>query len=140
MRMKGPIVAAAVAAAVLSFAAVAASATRWRLLHADIVRSSHPLATFTMPMNNPGVVAERLVGPKGVLMLGIWNVSCTRGVTTAYSKGTFTGRGLVLHVLRLPFRHPDTCTISVSGGLKHPRYDAGAPKVTMHTELLQRTR
>jgi hypothetical protein len=135
------------AAAVASLAFVAAGLasasalpTGWRLLDAHIVKGRYPLAmTSAYPLNHPGPIAVRIIGPRGKRLLVSWSANCRKGVTSETNRGTGKGTSSAMVVMRFPFAHPDYCMVAGAGRLNGlPAITPNSRAVRLQIQLLAR--
>lgn len=110
----------------------------WRLIDAHSVKGTYPVAlTSAYPLNHPGQVAVRIVGPAGKRLLLSWSANCRKGVTTETTTGTSTGVGVAMVVMRFPFTRPDYCKVGGAGRLNElPRVTSTPPTVRLQIQLL----
>jgi hypothetical protein len=52
-----------------------------------------------------------------------WDVVCSKGLSAGSKSGQFTARSpIVLHVLKHPYRHPDSCIVSADAQISTGNY------------------
>ena len=129
----------------LSLAAVAPASTSsvppgWKLIDAHIVKGQYPFAmTAAYPINHPGSVAVRIIGPRGKRIFVSWSANCRKGVTSETNDGTAKGVGPVMTRMRFPFSHPDWCMVAGAGRLDGlPKVTVTSPTIRLQIQLLTR--
>ena len=90
-----------------------------KVYHAGSCTSSGGYATCVEggTANNPVRLYADVTSKPHQSVLVTWDMVCSRGLSAASSSGQYTATTPILRVMRHPFKHPDSCTVAVGGGL-----------------------
>lgn len=110
--------AAAAAVAVLGIAPASASpAAHTRQLGSCRARGDFAICDASGSVNHPLSLVVHVSASPNQHISGAWDVVCGKGTGAGSKSGSFSGRTPFKRTLKMPYRRPDSCTVSADAQL-----------------------
>jgi hypothetical protein len=103
-----------IAVAVLALPAVAFAS---RVIATKSGQGDHAVAIAGGTAKKPKALYVKITTTPAQHATGNWTLVCSRGTSAGSKSGDFSGRGTFQRTVKLPIKHPNTCTVSAAGSL-----------------------
>jgi hypothetical protein len=70
-------------------------------------------------VNKPTVIYAHVYASPNQHVSGAWSMTCTKGTGAGSKSGTMSGTTPLRHTLRMPYVHPDSCSVAADAQLSN---------------------
>ncbi len=91
-----------------------------RVIDKATARGDYAVATASGNVDRPARLWVKVKARPSQSVDVYWLVVCSKGLGAGSRDGDFTAVTPVKRVMRMPYRHPDSCTVSASAQLSGP--------------------
>jgi len=108
--------------------AVAVAGVHGSKIDQETANGDYAVAVAAGNADNPTAIYLRVKSHPHQSASGSWTVVCSKGYGAGSKSGDFSGKTTLVRKLRMPYRHPSSCTASASAQLE----DGGFIKVQLY--------
>jgi len=94
----------------------------------ETARGDYAIAVAAGEVGHPTAIYLRVKSRPHQKVSGAWTVVCSKGYGAGSKSGDFSGTTTLVRKLRMPYKHPSSCTASASAQLQ----DGGFIKVQLY--------
>ena len=118
-RIAGALVTGAVSACLITGTASAAPDNYVHRVASCRARGDFAICVAGGNVNRPLALYVYVSATPGQHVSGAWTVVCSKGLGAGSKSGSFSGRTTLRRYIRMPYRRPDSCTVSADAQLSH---------------------